>query len=339
MSAMTEPRSSPRILRLLRFAFRVAIGLLALWSLGAILFGGVGPGSIGPVRWGLGLAFVAAVTVVVRRPGGALGLALAGLFCTAVAGWWFRIEPSHDRTWQPDQVRLPRAEVDGTRVTIRDVRDFRWTSATEARERWYDATYDLDELEGVDFFQTHFSGLKAVGHTMIGFRFAGDRFVTFSVEARKELGEAYGMMTGLYRGLELMYVVADERDIVQVRTNQRGEEVYLHPIRRQPEKERALFLDLCRRLNEIRIEPAFYNTLASNCTTNLIRHFEIVTGTKFPLDRRWVLAGRADDFAFERGAIDTDVDFDETRRRNYINDRAVACGGREDFSLCIRQRP
>ena len=171
---------------------------------------------------------------------------------------------------------------------------------------------------------------------MLSFRFAGDRFVTFSVETRQEVGEEHGPLRGLFHQFELTYVVGDEHDLVQLRTNHRRSEVFLHPTKTDRERQAALFLEMAGRLNGLREEPAFHNTLTSNCTTNLVRHWEQITGEDVPLDHRWILAGYADEFAFDLGLIETEANFEETRRRNLIGEKALACGGAEDFSLCIR---
>jgi hypothetical protein len=238
----------------------------------------------------------------------------------------------------PDQARLPWAEINGPLVTLHDIRDFRYRSTTDWDENWYDATFDLRELEGLDLYVIHFSDNQAIGHTMLSFRFAGDRFVTFSAEIRRELGEEYGALRGLFRQYELMYVAGDERDLVQLRTHHRKETVHLHPLVGSIAAKAAAFLDIARTINELREEPVFYNTLSNNCTTNLVRHYEQVNDEELPLDRRWILAGGADEVAFELDMIDTDTGFEETRLRNRIDQGAAICAGRDDFSLCIRDR-
>lgn len=265
------------------------------------------------------------------------GLGLVALLGLAVLGWFASLHPSNDRDWPADQDRLAWTEVDGTAVVVHNIRDFRYRSATDWDERWYDATYDTRELQGVDFFTVHFSDRTEIGHTMLSFRFAGDRFVTFSVEVRREVGEEYSALRGLFRQFEMTYVVGDERDLVQLRTNHRGSEVFLHPTKPNQERQVALFLEMAGRLNDLRQAPIFYNTLTNNCTTNLVRHWEQITSTALSLDLRWVLSGYADEFAYDLGLLDTDTDFQETRLRNFISEKALACADAPDFSLCVRR--
>ena len=51
-----------------------------------------------------------------------------------------------------------------------------------------------------------------------------------SIETRKERGEEYSAFKGSFKQFELAYVIADERDLIGLRTNHRGEDVYLYPM-------------------------------------------------------------------------------------------------------------
>jgi hypothetical protein len=309
---------------------------LAAWCVTAVLLGGGGPDDPGWLRWSAAVLFAATPPVAAWKAGRKQALILTSVLCAMILGWFFSIRPSTDRQWSPDQERLPWAEIDGSLVTLHDIRDFRYRSTTDWDEHWYDAVFDLEQLEGLDLFVVHFSESPAIGHTLLSFRFAGDRFVTFSAEIRRERGEEYSALRGLYRQYELMYIAGDERDLVRLRTHHRKNTVYRHPLGGTRETRAAAFLDIVRRCNELRDRPVFYNTLANNCTTNLVRHYERVNDEELPLDSRWILAGGADEVAFELGMIDTDTGFEETRRRNRIDRQATQCGDRESYSLCIR---
>lgn len=329
------PRRGP-LQRILTLLLWIPLLLAVVWCVGAILLGGGGPGGPGVGRWALALALaLLALLAAIKLSRGRAQLVVA-ILCLTVVGAFLAVRPSNDRVWSPDHSRLPRVEVDGPLVTIHDIRDFRYRSPDDWDEGWYDATFDTRELEGVDFIVVHFSDNKSIGHTMVSFRFADERTLTFSVEVRKEVGERYGVLRGLFRQFEIMYVIGAERDLVGLRTHHRKNEVYLHPVRHNPEAQREYLLDMCRRANELREEPAFYNTLLSNCTTNLVAHWEHIHGERLPPDRRWILAGRADEFAFELGLLDTDVGFQETRDRNRIGPGALDCAEDAGFSACIR---
>ena len=74
------------------------------------------------------------------------------LLGVTVLVWFGGVQPINDRNWPSDLNRLAWAEIDEARVTIHNIRDLRYRSTTDWDERWYTATYDTRELQGVDFF-------------------------------------------------------------------------------------------------------------------------------------------------------------------------------------------
>ena len=69
-----------------------------------------------------------------------------------------------------------------------------------------------------------------MAHPIASFQFADAPPLCFSIELRKEQGESYSAIGGLYRQYELIYIAADERDVIRVRTNYRkgSEDTYLY---------------------------------------------------------------------------------------------------------------
>ena len=322
--------------RLLRALGKAALLPLGLWSFLAILLTGANTTEIASTRWAVGIILAAGILFAIWKLNLAKTAAVVFAGFGTVLLWWWSFEPSNEREWNPDQRRTAWAEIDGSKVTLHDIRNFRYESTSSWKEDWYDATFDTDELEGTDFFIVQFSKLKGPAHTMISFRFAGERFITFSAEIRKEAGESYGIVRGLFRQYELMYVVGDERDLLQLRTNHRGDQVHLYQGKGSHEKQAAYFLDMVQRLNELYERPEFYNTLVNNCTTNLVLHWEKINARKLPRDHRIVLPGYMDDLVYEYDLAKTYGTLEETRERTNISARAIESGGREDFSLRVR---
>lgn len=248
--------------------------------------------------------------------------------------WWVGLAPSNDRDWQPDVAVLPRAEIDGEGVILRNVRDCDYTSETEYAVRHYDKTVHLSDLRGVDLFLVYW-GSPRIAHTMLSFRFGEDDFVCVSIETRKEKGEEYSALRGFFRQYELIYVLGDERDLVRLRSNFRHEDVYLYRLAFNPEVARAVFLEYLRQINSLVERPQWYNALLSNCTTNIRGHARPYTSDARP-DWRMLANGYVDRMAYERGMLDTRVPFDELRSASRINDLALAAGDAPDFSLRIR---
>jgi len=87
-------------------------------------------------------------------------------------------------------------------------------------------------------------GSPWISHPIVSFQFADALPLCFSIETRKTIGETYSAIRGFYRQYTLIYVVADERDVIRVRTNyRRGEDVYLYRTLASPAQARARFLD------------------------------------------------------------------------------------------------
>ncbi|RKH65770.1 Lnb N-terminal periplasmic domain-containing protein, partial [Corallococcus aberystwythensis] len=258
------------------------------------------------------------------------------LGCVSVYGWVRTFQASNTRDWAPDLLRAPWAEVAGSKVTLHEVRDFRYRSTTDWDPAWYTATYDTDALTGASFIVEPFSGVYGAAHTMVSFGFQDGRHVVFSVEVRREKGETFSALGGLFRRFEITYVVGDERDLVQLRSNFRHDDVYVYPVTASKERITAFFMDMVQRMNGLHTQPEFYDTLTSNCTTNLVRHFEKVATKDVPYDHRTLLPAFADELAYALGIIDTDVPLAQVRQRYHINARALAAQGRDDFSARIR---
>ncbi|MEZ4331684.1 MAG: DUF4105 domain-containing protein [Myxococcota bacterium] len=250
---------------------------------------------------------------------------------------WSRIEPSNDRTWQPDVERLAWAEIDGDRVTIHNIRNFDYRTPTDYTPRYYDKTFDLNELDEVDLSTVYWMG-DAIAHVMLSFGFAGRDYVTVSIETRKEVGEEYDTIRGFFRQYELIYIVGDDRDLVRLRTNYRKdpvEDVFMYRSAAPRENARRLFLDYLREINALRDEPEFYNTGTTNCTTNVYRHTLVNPGSH-RFSWKVLLSGYAAEYVYENGLLDTSQPFAELKRLSYVNPAAQAADQAADFSQRIR---
>ena len=263
-----------------------------------------------------------------------LALLVCLLPVVAIAAWWISIPPSNQRDWSPDVARLPRATFDGNRVTIQNVRNFQYRSETDYDQHWETRTFDLDKLQGVDLFIS-FWGPTLIAHTFTSWQFADGQHIAVSIETRKEKGEPYSALRGFFRQYELYYVVADERDLVGLRTNIRGEQVYLYRLRAPAPTARALLLDYLKDINQLKDHPSWYNALTDNCTTTIRYHAKNVAAGR-PFDWRILANGYLDALAYQRGQIDTELPFDELKARSNITEKAKAADDSLDFSALIR---
>jgi hypothetical protein len=253
-----------------------------------------------------------------------------------------RVRPSHFRDWVPEQAMLPYVEQSGRQVTVRNVRNNKYFANDVYLVDYYDKTFDLNAVRSVDYIVVPFAGMPALAHTMLSFELAGPggkpEHLAVSVEVRKERGEKYNPVKGSARQYELMYVLADERDVIQYRTNFSGEDVHLYHTTASPAAAQALMADVLARVNQIAKTPEFYDTLTNNCTTNIVDHINRVRPNRISVDPRVLLSGYSDELAYEQGLIEPHGSFLETKERAYVNPLAQRYAGRDDFSEMIRRR-
>ena len=311
---------------------------MAVWGTLAIYYSDL---SSDALRTGLAVSFaVCALAALV-------GLAFRSWRWRALTGflllffgllaWWSTIEPSNNRDWQPEVAVLPYATIDGDLVTVHNIRNFTYHSETDFTPAYYDKTFKLHELQSMDLIASYWMG-PAIAHTFLSFGFSGGGYLAVSIETRKERNERYSTIKGFFKQYELYYVVADERDVIRVRTNYRKdppEDVYLYRIAGPVENARRLFLEYMRALNALKDKPEFYNTLTTNCTTGIWLHTLINPG-HLPFSWKLLLSGYVPEYVYEHHRLDNRLPFGELKRRSHINARAQAADMAEDFSRRIR---
>jgi hypothetical protein len=321
--------------RLLRW---LGVALAALVMLGAGLWGALAiwvrlapPTPLREILSGglLLLALAAIVCMVLRRWPVVL---LYGACISTLLAWYATLQPSNDRAWAADVARISSGDVDGDRLVVRNVRNFQWRSDTDFDQRWETRSYDLSALTGVDLVMSYWAG-EAIAHAMLSFGFADGRHLAFSIETRKEQGQSYSAIAGFFRSYGLSVIAADERDVIGVRTNVRGEDVRIYRLRMPPPVARRLLLEYIAQANDLAKSPEFYNSLTTNCTTEI---FRMVVGLEpgLPLDYRILLSGYVPDYVYDHGGLDTRLPFMTIRERSHIKGRAESTD--PDFSRKIR---
>jgi hypothetical protein len=266
---------------------------------------------------------------------GALLVVLAAPFAWV---WTFN-RPSNDREWSRDQALLPRAVIQGERVTIENVRNFNYRTAADYEPRYETRNYDLTKLDSLWFVVERFGQDPApvIGHTFLSFGF-GDEYVVISAEIRRELGETYSPIRGVLRQYELMYVVADERDVIGLRTNLRGDPVYLYPVKTSREGMRRVFVEMLERANRLAAQPEFYNTLTNNCTSNIVSHVNVIAPHTIPFSYKSLMPAYADELAYELGLIPNDLPMVTVRAAHRIDALARTAPLGPDFSMRVRKK-
>jgi hypothetical protein len=285
-----------------------------------------GLGALVPVSAGVALLFVRPLRWVVAG--------ILGAFVVVLAVW-LAIPPSNDRDWQPDVASLAFADIRGDQVLVHNVRNAAYRTETDYTVRLEDRALDLAKLRSLDLFLIYW-GSPLIAHTIMSWGFEGDQYLAISIETRKEKGEEYSALRGFFRQYELVFVVADERDVVRLRTNFRGEDVYVYRLDARPANARLLLLRYLQEVNHLRERPEWYNALTENCTTAIKR----IAGAD--ARRSWwswklVLNGYLDELAYDNGAIDRSLPFAVLKAKSHINERAKAANDDPRFSVRIRE--
>jgi len=324
--------------KVFRFAL-VSLGwltclLVTAWAAGALYFDLPIAWLRTPLAFAYGGAILAALLFVKGR-WRAMAIVVA-LFAVVLA-WWFTIKPTEGRAWQADVARRAWADIHDDEITLHNVRNCDYRTEDDYTPRWETRVVHLSKLSGVDLAITYW-GSPWIAHPIASFQFTDSLPIAISIETRKAVGQSYSALRGFYRQYELIYIPADERDVIRLRTNYRqGEEVYLYHTTASTERARGIFLEYLKHLNHLHEHPEFYNAITDNCTTNIrVANVDAAGGKAQPWDWRILLNGKGDELLYQRGFIDRSLPFADLKARSLINPRAKAAEASPNFSELIR---
>ena len=269
---------------------------------------------------------------------------IGAVILLAINFWWLSVgrkKARNDRDWALDNAQLARFEIEDDSVTLHNRRDFTWRTTRDFDENWDTWSFDPKDLKDIWYVVDYFHKIRGMAHTMIGFEFTDNRFLMASFEVRREKGEKFHPWTGLWNEFELILIWATERDLLGVRTNARGNDVYLYPCDVLPEKKTALLQAMIQRTNQLAEVPEFYNTITSTCTTSITQIVNRVTPGRVPFTWRAYLPGYSPWTAWKRGILTKRGSFKETIAAAAISEKAKADGlgepGTHDFSINVRK--
>ena len=310
----------------------LAVVATALWATFAIEFSNL------PWPWlrrALAVCFAPAAVAmfVLMRP---IRRALAAYACAflVVLTWYYLIPASNDRDWQPDVARAPTVSMNGDLITVHNVRNFHYRSETDFDEHYEDRTYDRSKLAAVDLIMSYW-GPRHICHSFVTFVFDDGQHLCISIETRKEKGEAYSAVRGLFRQFELIYIFGDERDLIGLRTNCRGEDVYVYRLRIGDRRLHEIFDDYLRVANQLASDPDWYNAITDSCSIGIVYRSWASQGHK-PFRLKYLLNGHWDEYLYLDGSIFNELPFDQVRSMSRVNEHAKATTANQDFSTVIR---
>lgn len=303
-----------------------------LWSATALYY--TGPGSP-RLRVGLSvLALIAPLAAGLALDSFWSGLVAAVVVLAIVLAWFRSLAPSQVADWQPSVGQLPRTELDGNRLTVHNVRNFEYRSETDFAPRWETRVYDLSQLVGIDMFFSHWAG-PVIAHTIMSWSFADGNQLAISIETRNRTGQPYSAVGGFFRQFPIYYVLADERDVIRLRTNYRGEHVWLYRLKTPDGVPHSLLLDYLKSVNRLAGAPAWYNALTDNCTTTIRRHVRHLNPGANPWTWRLLMNGYLPELLYEQGRLDASEPFARLQAISNIDERAKAASY-ENFCAAIR---
>jgi len=278
------------------------------------------------------IALAALVAILLRRRWRAL-LAYAVAYAILLA-WSASISASNDKNWAADVAHGVTGSIDGDRLSVHNVRNFDWRTETDYTEQWEQRTYDLSKLRSLDLFLSYWMG-PAIAHAIMSFGFEDERYLDFSIELRRTRDDRYSAIAGFFKTHELVYIGADERDLMTLR-KLRNEEIQLYRLKTPPERARALLVEYIEQANDLAAHPRFYNTLTNNCTTAIFDMARTVT-LSIPFDWRIILTGHLPDYLYEHAAVDTRIPLEELRERADVTGRVDERLSEVEFSSRIRE--
>jgi hypothetical protein len=245
--------------------------------------------------------------------------------------------PSNDRDWSPNQAVLATADFNGNLVSVHNIRNTQYHTASDYTVRHYDKTFDLDKLDTVNFIVVPLPEVPGGAHAFVSFGFGGRDFVAISVEIRRTRGEEFSLARSLARPYEIMYVVGDERDLIELRSAHWLEDVYMYRLETPRAQMRALFVDMLRRANKLSEEPEFYRVVTNNCVTNLVTHINHAAPGTVPYTYQVLFPAYLDRLVYDLNLINVDRPFEQTKQDARINELAYIHRKDPDFSVKIRE--
>ena len=307
---------------------------VGLWSAMALWFRLPAPDAVRTVAAGIAAIAAVATMIALFSRFRLRALAAFALAFACVVVWWSTITPPADGDWAPDVARQTTGAVNGDILTLSDLRDFDWRSDDDFTERWETGSYDLSKLDSLDLILSYWAGPK-IAHLMMSFGFSDGQTLTWSIEVRREKTGVYSPLADAFRTHTLVYLATTERDSVRLRANIRNEDVRLYRLRASPAAIRTLLIGYVDEANALKRQPAWYNSITTNCSTAVSGMIRRLGGT-LPLDWRLILNGFLPGYLYDHSAVTTSIPLDELMQQARIDERARAADQSPDFSRLIR---
>jgi hypothetical protein len=252
---------------------------------------------------------------------------------------YLSLKPSNKRIWVDDNKNLASAEFEGDEVIIKNIRDFKWRTSRDYDQRWVIKKFNMKEVCKIWFFLEYFDPKKRqMAHTIMSFEFEDGSRISCSIEVRREPGEKYHPIKGLFRKYELIYIWATERDSIGVRSMCRKKSVthLFEAVVLGKGNEQKLFESYLKRTNKLFENPEWYNTVTNTCTTNIVKHVNEVYPGRVPRAMAIFLPGLSPKLLHKNNLVKINKTLEETLESSKIDDKAKYWDGKIKFGDHIR---
>ena len=266
-------------------------------------------------------------------------IGLVGLLVLFLAWQGFK-QPALQGDWQTQLAVPSTAEFIGNQVIVHNVRNFRYgPKEADMQPAYYDKSYDLTQIKQVWYVAEPFNENKFAAHTFLSFEFNNGDFLAITIEARKTKSQTYSVWKGMLRTYPLIYLAADERDVVLLRANLRKDNVYIYPVKfSRAENSKLLLVSMLKKMNDLLVHPNWYNTFWANCTSSIVNHINQLSPGRISMFswQLWLTAS-ADKLALKNGLLDTNLSLEEARAKYFITEKSLQAGDVLNYSTLIRQ--
>lgn len=309
--------SEKLLIKLLLFAMAIITLLLYFWSIPSLYYNL--PWTWLKITGSILFALGAPAALIIFKPRRRTFFIIAVL-TLAITIWQQAVPATNDRDWKTSVARLPQIAINDNEVKITNIRDFDYHSETDFTPRYYSRNFNLNELITLDYILSYWDGNKAIAHSIFSFGFKNGDYLAVSVEIRSSKNQKQSFLKGIFNQYELIYILADERDVLRLRSNFRKEQVYLYRVKSNIPLLRKVFVKIISRAAELQKHPRFYNTLKNNCLTSLLADLRQAQGRQYHFDYRFILNGYSDALLYDKNVLITGgLPFKALKKRRHIN--------------------
>ena len=162
-------------------------------------------------------------------------------------------------------------------------------------------------MEGVRFYLQPLDETGLIAHTFLVFDFDQSygeaRHLGISVETRRENGEKYSIVGGLFRKFELQHTWATEQDLTSRRTVYYDYSLHPYEVTIPKNEQVAILRAFLVQTDKLSREPVFYNTALYNCTNVLAYYINEIAPGSIPFHVSFIFTGLAETYLEKLGYI------------------------------------